>query len=71
LPGYIPIGIRNNHMDMTKFEHANDPGFVAVAGELRRWVKDLAAAQSAQKPGPSNPEPGTAGHFYQGMPTAG
>jgi hypothetical protein len=41
LPGYIPIGIRSNHMDMTKFEHAEDPGFTAVAGELRRWVKAL------------------------------
>ncbi|KAF2011165.1 hypothetical protein BU24DRAFT_454648 [Aaosphaeria arxii CBS 175.79] len=42
LPGYIPIGIRSNHMDMTKFEGTNDPGFIAVAGELRRWVKELA-----------------------------
>ena len=41
LPGYIPIGIRSNHMDMTKFEHTEDPGFTAVAGELRRWVKAL------------------------------
>lgn len=28
-------------MDMTKFEHTEDPGFTAVAGELRRWVKAL------------------------------
>jgi len=28
-------------MDMTKFEDLNDPGFVAVAGELRRWSKAL------------------------------
>lgn len=28
-------------MDMTKFEDENDPGFKAVAGELRRWVKEL------------------------------
>ena len=28
-------------MDMTKFEDRNDPGFKAVAGELRRWVKEL------------------------------
>ncbi|RDW82157.1 hypothetical protein BP6252_03269 [Coleophoma cylindrospora] len=41
LPGYIPIGIRSNHMDMTKFEHEDDPGFKAVAGELRRWIKEL------------------------------
>ncbi|RDW67886.1 hypothetical protein BP6252_09282 [Coleophoma cylindrospora] len=44
LPGYIPIGIRSNHMDMTKFEYADDPGFTAIAGELRRWVKNLSAS---------------------------
>ncbi len=47
LPGYIPIGIRSNHMDMTKFEHAEDPGFTAVAGELRRWVKALDVSSNA------------------------
>jgi len=48
LPGYIPIGIRSNHMDMTKFKDAEDPGFVAVAGELRRWVKDIARSNGRQ-----------------------
>ena len=43
LPGYIPIGIRSNHMDMTKFEDGDDPGFVAVAGELRRWCRELSS----------------------------
>lgn len=28
-------------MDMTKFEDENDPGFIAVAGELRRWAREL------------------------------
>jgi hypothetical protein len=28
-------------MDMTKFEDENDPGFKSVAGELRRWVKEM------------------------------
>lgn len=28
---------------MTKFEHEEDPGFIAVAGELRRWTKSLSA----------------------------
>jgi hypothetical protein len=50
LPGYIPIGIRNNHMDMTKFEDVEDPGFIAVAGELRRWVKELIRAGDASSP---------------------
>lgn len=44
LPGYIPIGIRANHMDMTKFDNADNPGFKAVAGELQRWVKALTQA---------------------------
>lgn len=47
LPGYVPIGIHQNHMDMTKFEREDDPGFTAVAGELRRWVKELSAPSEA------------------------
>jgi hypothetical protein len=27
---------------MARFEGADDPGFVAVAGELRRWARELA-----------------------------
>ena len=34
-------------MDMTKFEHIEDPGFTAVAGELRRWVKALDMSSNA------------------------
>ena len=26
---------------MTKFGSEDDPGFIAVAGELRRWMKEL------------------------------
>ena len=33
---------------MTKFEDASDPGFTAVVGELRRWVRELTAASDAQ-----------------------
>jgi hypothetical protein len=44
LPGYTPIGIRSNHMDMTKFADLDDAGFKAIAGELRRWVKEVVAA---------------------------
>ena len=36
LPGYSHIGLHSNHMDMTKFVNAEDPGFVAICGELRR-----------------------------------
>ena len=27
-------------MDMTKFVNLEDPGFVAVCGELRRWIRE-------------------------------
>ena len=40
LPGYDHIGIHGNHMAMTKFVSEDDPGFFAVAGELRRWMKE-------------------------------
>ena len=40
LPGYVPIGIHGNHMDMTKFVNFEDPGFKAVCGELRRWIRN-------------------------------
>ncbi|KAJ4263536.1 hypothetical protein NW762_006355 [Fusarium torreyae] len=45
LPGYIPIGIHEDHMGMTKFAHTDDPGFVAVCGELQRWTKEANAAE--------------------------
>ena len=41
LPGYIAIGIRANHMDMTKFDSTDDTGFLAIYGELRRWIKEI------------------------------
>jgi hypothetical protein len=34
-------------MEMTKFESVDDPGFTAIAGELRRWVKALSMAKHA------------------------
>ena len=37
-------------MDMTKFEDGDDSGFNAVAGELRRWVKQLIAPSDARIP---------------------
>ncbi|KAJ5166216.1 uncharacterized protein N7482_004997 [Penicillium canariense] len=43
LPGYIPIRIHSNHMDMTKFANVDDPGFVTVYGEQRRWIIDTDA----------------------------
>ncbi|KAH0552863.1 hypothetical protein GP486_006937 [Trichoglossum hirsutum] len=49
LPGYIPIGIRGNHMDMTKFEGEDDPGFEAVTGELCRWIKGVAVQKQQEE----------------------
>ena len=46
IPGYIPIGIHANHMEMTKFASADDPGYVAVCAELRRWIKDMGGMES-------------------------
>ena len=31
-------------MDMTKFSSVDDPGFMAICGELRRWSKDTGGA---------------------------
>ncbi|KAK0619529.1 hypothetical protein B0T14DRAFT_479768 [Immersiella caudata] len=45
LPGYIPIGIHSNHMDMARFFGEDDPGFEAVCGELRRWIKHIDVAK--------------------------
>lgn len=33
---------------MTKFEDVSDPGFIAIAGELGRWVRALDAPDEAQ-----------------------
>jgi hypothetical protein len=37
-------------MDMTKFQDARDPGFIALAGELRRWSKKLPALSLSTTP---------------------
>ncbi|KAG7406905.1 Protein SERAC1 [Fusarium oxysporum f. sp. rapae] len=46
LPGYISIGIHKNHAEMTKFSNSDEPGFVAICGELRRWMKRIQQPQS-------------------------
>jgi hypothetical protein len=40
LPGYIPIGIHEDHIGMTKFDSHTNTGFTAVAGELLRWMRE-------------------------------
>ncbi|KAE8396754.1 hypothetical protein BDV37DRAFT_267426, partial [Aspergillus pseudonomiae] len=41
IPGYPSIGIHDNHVGMTKFENKNDPGFIALIGELSRWIQQI------------------------------
>ncbi|KAF5667624.1 hypothetical protein FHETE_5682 [Fusarium heterosporum] len=41
LPGYTSIGIERNHAEMTKFSQTDEPGFVAICGELKRWIKKI------------------------------
>ena len=45
LPGSVTIRIHSNHMGITKFSRVDDPGFVAILGQLRTWVKDIGATQ--------------------------
>ena len=35
-------------MDITKFEKEDDPGFKAVVGELRRWVKESVRSENTR-----------------------
>ncbi|KAI9731807.1 MAG: hypothetical protein M1835_003517 [Candelina submexicana] len=37
-------------MEMTKFSSAEDPGYLAVSTELRRWVRNIQPAQQRQDP---------------------
>ena len=41
IPDRTYIGIRANHMEMTKFRREDDPGFIAVAEEIRRWMGEI------------------------------
>ncbi|KAH6686174.1 hypothetical protein F5X68DRAFT_153560 [Plectosphaerella plurivora] len=51
LPAYNSIGIHKNHMDMTKFSSAEDPGYLSVSTEILRWVRVIQkAAQRQQAP---------------------
>jgi len=45
LPGYIPIGIYSNNIDIARFVSKDDPGFEVICGELRRWIKQINVAE--------------------------
>ncbi|KAI3316912.1 hypothetical protein HD806DRAFT_541795 [Xylariaceae sp. AK1471] len=47
LPGYIPIGIHSNHMDMGKFTGIDDAGFTSICGELRQWIREISAHENS------------------------
>lgn len=39
ISGYPQLPIPANHMDMARFESANDTGYRRILGELRRWLR--------------------------------
>lgn len=41
IPGFQSRGIHAHHKDMTKFRGRNDPGYKALLGELRRWIREI------------------------------
>lgn len=44
---YPNTSIHANHMDMTKFSDANDPGYCSVRGILQDWIGSLNAERAA------------------------
>lgn len=48
LHGYPAIGIHADHRGMARFASADDPGFVSVLGELRRWISQIAVAYAEE-----------------------
>ncbi|KAH7095492.1 hypothetical protein FB567DRAFT_31364 [Paraphoma chrysanthemicola] len=41
ISGYSSFGIHANHMDMTKFEGEQDPGYKLVRAQITRWVGQI------------------------------
>ncbi|KAJ5216200.1 uncharacterized protein N7498_002607 [Penicillium cinerascens] len=63
LPGYVPIGIHSNHMNMARFTNVEDPGFMAVCGELRRWIRDAQGNTRRHANSPLDEQPGVANQY--------
>ncbi|OGE46779.1 hypothetical protein PENARI_c112G04431 [Penicillium arizonense] len=63
LPGYVPIGIHSNHMNMARFANVDDPGFVAVCGELRRWIRDAEGNKRRHENSSQVEQPGIANQY--------
>ncbi|KAH7258710.1 hypothetical protein B0J15DRAFT_465964 [Fusarium solani] len=50
LPAYNSIGIRQNHVTMTKVESENDAGFQSVSSELWMWVAMIRGGNTRDVP---------------------
>lgn len=44
-------------MEMTKFTSPDDPGFLAVCGEMRRWIKEMVTEGDWKKASEGTTEP--------------
>lgn len=64
LPGYISIGIHSDHAQMTKFGSRTEPGFLAVCGELKRWVKKIEQRGQTESKGHRSEQVTEAGSHY-------
>jgi hypothetical protein len=53
-------------MDITKFEDGDDPGFKAVAGELRRWLRELGRSKVSDNGMGQEHQEGHGADFVQG-----
>lgn len=49
LPGYSAIGIHRDHRAMARFTGKDDPGFISVSGELRRWADEIKSLEFANR----------------------
>ncbi|KAI0971312.1 Alpha/Beta hydrolase protein [Xylaria arbuscula] len=49
LYGYPSIGIHADHREIARFASTDDPGFVSVLGELRRWIGQIYAEDEDNK----------------------
>jgi len=68
LPQYNAIGIRDNHMDMTKFSGLDDEGYKAVAAELRRWTKAISRKQTGTHGNAQESQQANTYRDYMGRP---
>jgi hypothetical protein len=50
-------------MNMARFANVDDPGFVAVCGELRRWIRDVEGNKRRHKNPSLVEKPGIANQY--------